>query len=90
MGTLPILAQFGPQEKHLWSISRAPCRVNLQGVDGFGEVARAPGSKQSFRRIRQVLSWAFASSPEARSFACSQHDQVGGLQFVEDAPDPPR
>jgi hypothetical protein len=43
MGTLPILAQFGPQEKHILSLFHAPCTVNLQGVGGFGEMARAPG-----------------------------------------------
>jgi hypothetical protein len=44
MGTLhPILAQVGPQEKRILSLFHAPCGVNLQGVGGFGEVARAPG-----------------------------------------------
>ena len=29
------------------------------------------GQQRSLRRIRQVLSWAFALSPGARSFACA-------------------
>src|SRR5438034_4575973 len=30
------------------------------------------GQQRSFRRIFQVLSWAFARSPGARSFACAR------------------
>ena len=29
------------------------------------------GQQRSLRRIGQALSWAFARSPEARSFACA-------------------
>jgi hypothetical protein len=40
-------------------------------VDGLGELAGAPGQQRSLRRIRQVLSRAFALSPGDRSFACA-------------------
>jgi hypothetical protein len=47
------------------------CLAGLQNVDGFGELAGAPGQLRSLRRILQVLSCAFALSPGERSFACA-------------------
>lgn len=55
MATLPILARFRPQEKYILSIFMHLCGVNLQGVDGFGELARAPGTAAELAEDRSGL-----------------------------------
>ena len=40
-------------------------------MDGLGELTGAPGAAAEFGEDLQVLSWAFALSPGARSFACA-------------------
>jgi hypothetical protein len=47
------------------------CLADLQYVDGLGELAGAPGQQRSLRRMRQVLSWAFARLPGERNLACA-------------------
>ena len=47
------------------------CFAELQYVDGLGELTGAPAAAAEFGEDLQVLSWAFALSPGARSFACA-------------------
>jgi hypothetical protein len=61
MAALPILDGSGRKEKYILSVSCTLCGGNLQGVDGFGALARTSGAATEDRSALTVLAKCLAS-----------------------------